>query len=151
MNPNIEVLRKTRHFALNLIADLSDEQLNKIPEGFGNNIIWNLGHLVAAQEGVCYKRSGAPTNISEEFFQAYKPGSKPEREASAEEIAQIKGLLLSSLDDLERDHAAGKLIMTPWTTRYGVDINTIEDGISFLQFHEGLHQGYVTALVKLVK
>lgn len=151
MNPNIEVLRKTRHFALNLIDGLTDEQLNKIPEGFSNNIIWNLGHLVAAQEGVCYKRSGVEANIPDEFFHGYKPGSKPEKDASAEEIAQIKSLLLTSLDDLERDHAAGKLIMNPWTTRYGIDINTIEDGISFLQFHEGLHQGYITAMVKMVK
>ena len=151
MNQTIETLRKTRQYALNMVADLSDEQLNKIPAGFNNNIIWNLGHLVAAQEGVCYKRSGVPTNITEDFFLRYKPGSKPENDADAAEIAMIKELLLSSLDNLERDHTANKLTMNPWATRYGVEINTIDDGITFLQYHDGMHQGYIAALVKLVQ
>lgn len=151
MNKTIDNLRKTRQAALAMTESLTAEQLNKIPQGFNNNIIWNLGHLVAAQEGVCYKRSGMPTNVSDDFFERYRPGSKPEQVVSDEEIALIRGLLISSLDQLEADHAAGKLVMNPWTTRYGVDINTIDEGINFLPFHEGLHMGVISAQAKLVK
>ena len=52
MNDQIETIRKTRSFLLDYIKELNIEQLNKIPAGFNNNIAWNLGHLVAAQQGV---------------------------------------------------------------------------------------------------
>jgi hypothetical protein len=150
MNQTINNIRTIRRSGVAIIEKLTEDQLNKIPAGFNNNIIWNLGHLVAAQEGVCYKRSGMPTNISDDFFDRYKPGSRPEKHIDAQEIALIKDLLVSSLDTLEADHASGKLVMNPWTTRYGVDINTIDDGINFLQFHEGLHLGVVSAMSKLL-
>lgn len=151
MNQTIDNIRKIRQHAVAILDNHSEEQVNKIPDGFNNNIIWNIGHLVAAQEGVCYKRCGMPANVSEEYFEQYKPGSRPEKHIDAQQIAFIKDQLLSSLDQLEADHAAGKLVMNPWTTRYGVDINTIDDGINFIQFHEGLHLGIVSALSKLVK
>jgi hypothetical protein len=151
MNKTIDNLRKIRQLAFAMTEQLTAEMLNKIPEGFNNNILWNLGHMVAAQEGICYRRCGMPLNVPDHFFERYKPGSKPENDANAAEIALVRGLLVSSLDKLEADYAAGKLVMTPWTTRYGVEINTIEDGINFLQFHEGLHIGVISALTKLVK
>jgi len=50
MKKEIERLKKTRIFLLDLIKDLTTEQLNEIPKGFNNNIIWNLGHLIASQQ-----------------------------------------------------------------------------------------------------
>jgi hypothetical protein len=47
---NIKTLRTT---LLTLVENLTINQLNEVPEGFNNNIIWNLAHLTAAQQGVC--------------------------------------------------------------------------------------------------
>jgi len=33
------------------------EQLNKIPEGFSNNLIWNIGHIIVTQQVLIYKLS----------------------------------------------------------------------------------------------
>src|SRR5215213_63873 len=104
MNKQIEKIRKTRKFLLELIKELSTEQLNKIPHGFNNNIVWNLGHIVAAQEGVCYVRAGLKTWVDEGFFITYKPGSKPEGEVSGAQIETIKELFFSSLDVLEKNY-----------------------------------------------
>ncbi len=49
MNKQIEILRNTRKHLLSFINDLSTEELNEIPQGFNNNIIWNLAHLTATQ------------------------------------------------------------------------------------------------------
>src|SRR6476620_362767 len=104
MNKQINVVRKTRTAILNLINDMSTEELNQVPIGFNNNIIWNIAHLVAAQDNIFYVKSGHPLkNISQEYFDAYKPGSKPEAAVSSDEIERIKELLFSSLDHLERD------------------------------------------------
>ena len=147
----IETILRPRLMVLNILKDFTPEQLNAIPNGFNNNIIWNLGHMVAAQQGICYKRAALPTFITEEFFNAYKSESKPEGFSSEEQIDKIKTLLLSSLDQFEKDYEANIFTNYPtWATRYGVEIRNIDDAIAFLPFHEGLHIGYIMAMRKLV-
>ncbi len=150
MTKAIETIRKPREMLLTLLKGLSAGQLNKIPEGFNNNIIWNLGHMIAAQQGLCYKRAGLETVVGDGFFNTYKSGSKPERFIDAGEIENVNGLLFTSLDRLESDlenNVFGNY--TPLTTRYGVELENIEQAIAFLPFHEGLHIGTIMALKRL--
>ena len=150
MNKSIQTILTLRKNILQLTEGLTADQLNKIPEGFNNNIIWNMGHLVAVEQSVCYKRSGLPVNVDEEFVTAYMPDSKPGRPASAAEIENIKALLLSSTAQLEADYNDSIFKdYTPFITRYGAHLNNIEDAVSFLPFHEGLHTGYILALKKI--
>ena len=151
MSDKIEVIRKTRSYLLTSIQDLTTDQLNVIPAGFNNNIIWHLGHLVASQQGVCYVRAGMKPRTSEEFFNTYKPGSKPEEKISQQEIQNIKELLISSLDILQQDYEQGLwTTYTAWSTRYGLELTSIDEALNFLQFHEGLHAGYILAIKKIV-
>ena len=50
-----EILKLTRQYLLNDIKDLTVEQLNEVPAGFNNNIIWNVAHMLATQQGICYE------------------------------------------------------------------------------------------------
>ncbi|MBS1502002.1 MAG: DinB family protein [Bacteroidetes bacterium] len=151
MNPQIDTLKKIRAFLLEGIKDLTTEQLNKIPEGFNNNIIWNLGHLVAAQQGMCYKRANLAPHISDEFWEKFRTGSKPNSYIGAEEIAKIKNLFLHTMDELDGDYNKGIFgNYTAWSTRYGVEIASIEDALKFLPFHEGLHTGVISTMRKLL-
>ncbi len=151
MKKELEILRKTRTFLLSLIAELTTEQLNKVPAGFNNNIVWNLGHVVAAQQGVCYVRGGLPMMIEEKYFLPYKPDSKPSHYVDDAEVQVLKTQLLSTLDKFEEDLDNGVFASNPpWTNRYGVEHATIEDSIRFLLFHDGLHLGYMMALKRAV-
>lgn len=94
MNKQIERVKKIRIFLLDVIKDLTPDQLNEIPAGFNNNIIWNLGHLVAAQQGISYARSGQPVFVPAKYMASYKTGTRPEHFVDAEEVEQIKLLLL---------------------------------------------------------
>lgn len=147
MKKQFEIVRKTRAFLITLLDGLSVEQLNKIPEGFNNNIIWNFGHVIAAQQGICYRRSGLPLRIDEQQFEQYKPGSRPEGSVGEAEIKTLKESLLTTIDQLEEDCGAGRFsAYSSWTTRYGVAVDSIEDAVAFLVFHDGLHTGYIMAL-----
>jgi hypothetical protein len=151
MTKQIEIIRKTRSYLLENLKDLTAEQLNRIPEGFNNNIIWNLGHMIAAQQGVCYIRAGLTPRMTEDFINTFKSGTKPERAFSEAEMENIKSLLFSTIDQLEEDYSNNIFGgYTAWTTRYSVEMNSIDDAITFLPFHEGLHSGCSTALKKLV-
>ncbi|MBS7563275.1 DinB family protein [Mucilaginibacter sp. Bleaf8] len=151
MNKPIEIIRKTREYLLTLVDGLTLEQLNTVPAGFNNNIIWNLGHLVAAQQGVCYRRAGFELRVDEIFFNLYKSDTKPERPVSQAEFEEIKMLFFSTIDQLEADYKENLFSnYEPWTTRYGVVIHNIDEAIGFLPYHEGLHMGYIMALKRVI-
>ena len=151
MTKSIEIIKKTRIHLLSQVSELSIEQLNKIPAGFNNNIAWNMGHMVGTQQGICYKRAGLDTVVGEVFFETYKPGTKPDKFIDEQQIETIKELFISTLDRFEADYENNLFAnYTPWTTRSGVDLGSIEDVLSFLPFHEGLHTGYIWALKRVV-
>jgi len=151
MNQALQTITKPRIKVLEIIAPLTIEQLNHIPAGFRNNIIWNLGHMVAAQQGICYKRAGLDTIVDEEFFETYKPGTKPERFFDSAEMDKIKQLFSSTVLQLEQDLQTDMFANYPtWTTRYGVDLSSVNEAVAFLPFHEGLHIGTVVAMSKIV-
>lgn len=152
MNRQIENIRKTRIHLLETIKELSLEKLNKVPHGFNNNIIWNVGHLVAAQQGICYVRPGLPLVMEESLFNKYKMGSKPEHFTDGDEVDNIKDLLISTLDRFYIDYQHHLFDRyTSWTNRYGIEISSIEEAVQYLFFHEGLHAGVIMALKRLVQ
>lgn len=151
MTQQIENIKNVRKYLLNLIADLSPEQLNKIPEGFSNNIIWNLAHLTATQQRICYLRSGLKPVVQEQYITPFIPGTKPEGFIDSSEIETIKSLFISVIEELETDYK--KSFFTTYgesTVRYGVTITNVDDAINFLPYHEGYHTGVIVELMKFV-
>ena len=67
----IAQIKKTRSFIIDLVENLSAEQLNHIPPGFNNNIIWNIAHLTATQQNMCYVRSGLEITIEDKIFHPF--------------------------------------------------------------------------------
>jgi hypothetical protein len=152
MIKQIDNIKKIRVYLLDVVKDLSTEQLNEIPSRFNNNIIWNLGHLIAAQQGVCYLRAGLQPVVEEKFISPYLPGTKPGAFKDVYEVQLIKDQLLSSLNQLEIDYQDKAFTYyKSWSTRYGVLLPGIDDAINFLTYHEGLHAGSIMALKKLVR
>ncbi len=148
---HLNVLRTSRENTLALIENLSDEQLNFIPEKFNNNLIWNLGHLVVTQQLLCYRLAGLECAVNDEMIQSYRKGTKPETNASKEEIALIKQLSLSLIDSTQKDLEAGVFKnYTPYMTSFRVELTSTEDAIIFNNIHETMHYGYMRALCKLM-
>jgi uncharacterized damage-inducible protein DinB len=151
MSQRIDIIKQPRLKTLEAIEALSLDQLNTMLPGFNNNLIWNLGHMVATQHGVIYKRAGLDLPIDETFFDTYKPGTRPERLYTAADLEQIKSLFISTLDNMETDLQTNRFGNYPqWTTRYGAEIHNIDEAVAFLPFHDGLHIGVITAMMKMV-
>ncbi|HEX8460749.1 MAG TPA: DinB family protein [Segetibacter sp.] len=151
MNKHIDWIKNTRLSLLQLVAPLTMQQLNEVPAGFNNNIIWNLAHLVAVQQALCYLRSSVSPVVDEQYIRLYMKGTKPQDVVEAAEIVAIKETLVSSLDRFALDYQKSLFNnYQSWTTPFDTELGTIDDAIIFLQFHEGLHYGYVMALKRLV-
>jgi len=151
MKINFETMKFCRTRISELIEGLTVEQMNKIPEGLNSRIIWNIGHILAAQQLFMYKRTGVPFIITPEIIHKYKPGIEVPTTVSEEEINQIKNLLFSTLEQVKMDYYDCKFKQfEAFTTKRGVAINSIEDAISFHTFHEGVHLGWLWTISKLV-
>ena len=153
MHHSIENLRHVRIHLLKLIENLSTEELNRVPAGFNNNVNWNLGHMLASQQSICYSRSGLHPTIDENYFTLYQKGTKPTDPVSETDIQVLKNLFLQTIDQFGKDYDEGLFNANPfkaWTTAYGNEILNTEDAISFDMFHEGLHRGYIMALKRVI-
>jgi hypothetical protein len=147
-----ETLNKIRANSWKALDGYSEEQLNKIPEGFGNNIVWNLGHMVASQQILCYKLGGAPILVDDTFVSLYRKDTSPKNWTKPADLKEIKHYFEMTSEAFSKDYE--KKIFTnyqPYTTSAGVTLNTIEDALIYNYGHENLHYGVILNLRKLVK
>jgi len=134
-----------------LIENLTDEQLNKIPNGLNTSIIWNVGHILTTQQLFMYKRTGLPFTIKMEIIDKFKSGTKADNKVSKEDIAYLKSILFTTLKQVKSDYNNEKFKQfESFTTKRGVAINSIENAIAFHTFHEGVHLGWIWIMRKLV-
>lgn len=144
-------LLETRKNFIGLIDSLTTEKLNKTPERFSNNIIWNFVHNLVTQQILCYKLAGKELYINEEIVTEFRKGSKPTRLVSKKEIAVFKKMALELVSKMESDlESEANWNYNSYTTSYNLTLNSIEEAIKFNNVHEGLHLGYAMAMKKLV-
>ena len=77
MSSALPIFRHTRKSIYNAVKDLSPEQHLAIPDGFDNNVAWNLGHLIAVQQRLCYLHCGLESAMPEETMAMYLPSTSP--------------------------------------------------------------------------
>lgn len=154
MNTPFDLLRITRRNLLDTIAPLTLDQLHHIPEGFNNNVIWNVAHVLVTQQLLHYRLAGLSANVGDALIDAFRKGTAPgEQRHSAQAVQTLKDDLLRTADLLEADYLAGKwaeLTYTPYTTSFQVTLAHIDDAIAFNNLHEAMHLGTVKALAKLL-
>ncbi len=146
-NQSIAMLKFARQAFLNLMDNYSIEQLNKIPQEYNNNLIWNFAHGIVSTDYMCYSPTGQGLNISKEQLDAYKRGTKPEGFVSGDEINFWKKYAISSLEQMTSDYEAGlfnSFHAFDLTPTY--KIASVHDSLKFCEFHEGSHFGYALAM-----
>ncbi|WP_395055818.1 DinB family protein [Flavobacterium sp.] len=151
MQVTFEINKTSRNLLLQFLENHSLEQLNKIPEGFSNNLIWNIGHIVVVQQMLVYKLSGLPMMISEEMVDTFKKGTKPEREITQEEVDEIKMLLFSTLEQTKEDFANDIFDeYMEFTTGVGFTVKSAKAAMEFNNYHEALHTGIIMQIKKFI-
>lgn len=151
MKSTFNVTRVSREIYNRFFENYTTEQLNKIPQGFSNNLIWNIGHIIVSQQMLMYLASGNTPNVSMELIDRYKRGTRPERDATPEEIAEIRSLLFTLVDKSDEDYNAG--LFTKYAerkTELGFTLTSIEEAIEFNNYHEATHLGMMMSLRKFV-
>jgi hypothetical protein len=151
MESTFKIWKTSRKFYLNFFSEYNLDQLNTTPAGFNNNLIWHIGHVIIAQQGLVYKLSGLPCYVTDELYTRYSPGTKPTQAVTQQQADELKELLLSLIEKTESDFLAGKFkTFSERTTATGFHVGSITDAIEFVNYHEGLHLGHMRALAKFI-
>jgi len=151
MKTQFEILIKSRELVLQVIDDLTIEQLHTIPKGFKNNIVWNVAHLVVTQQLLLYKLSGVNCLIPDDLIADFRKGTFPTRNFTNEEFDEIKDLLSALPETLIEDYEAEIFQdYEEYETSTGFVLDSLETAIAFNNYHEGLHLGIILSLKKLV-
>lgn len=139
---------------IELLDGLSIEELNRIPEGFNNNIIWNFGHIVVSTQTLSYVRTGIwPDKFRVKFVDAYEKGSKPSYFVNASEVDTLKALSIATIQKIEEDYKQGIFESTHayQTSTYGALLQDIEAVLVTSIGHDNLHFGYAQAQRRAIK
>lgn len=151
MENQFAILELAQNNLAKLLDSLTEEQINKVPEKYSNNLIWNFAHIISSLQMLCYWRSGLPVRLNEEFVHAYKVGTKPEKYITLQEYATIKEYAAEGLAKLKEDYANEVFsAFKPFVTSTGLQVNSFDFGIEYVIQHHGMHLGYSMAIKKLV-
>ncbi|MBU2525891.1 MAG: DinB family protein [Bacteroidetes bacterium] len=151
MKHNFDISLQNHKIFETFLSSFEPERLFKIPEGFGNNLIWNMAHVVSVQQLLVYKRSYLPTVLPDGFVSRFAPGTQPPVEVDTTLIESLKSYLYKGVQQVQPDFEVGKFERyETFTARSGFEIDTLEKAVLFNNYHEGIHLGYVLCLKKFV-
>jgi len=151
MQLTFDITRTSRKILLQILENHTLVQLNTIPEGYNNNLIWNIAHVVVVQQMLVYNLSGLPMLISDEMVNTYKKGTRPEHNVTQAEVDEIKTLLLETINQTKAD-LDNKTFKNyeEYPTSTGFVIKSAEDAMAFNYFHEALHIGIIMSIRKFI-
>lgn len=151
MKREFDILIKARTLILKEIDGLSIEQLHKIPDGFKNNIAWNLAHLVVTQQLLHYQFADLNCLVPDDLIEQHKKGTFPTKIFTEEEFEEVKELFEALPETLIEDFEAGIFEKyNTYPTSTGIVLDSIEKAITFNNFHEGIHYGIIRAIKKFI-
>jgi hypothetical protein len=151
MDTTFNINQSSRNTITSILDNHTLDQLNTIPEGFSNNLIWNIGHIIVVQQMLVYKLSGLPMMVPEEMVDKYKRGSKPEHSVTQEEVDEFKKLLWSTVEQTKKDFTNGIFKnFTEFTTMTGYTMKTAKEAMEFNNYHEAIHTGIMMQIRKFI-
>lgn len=151
MEATFRIWETSRGLYKNFLDSYSLEQLNTIPEGMSNNLIWNIGHVIVSQQKLVYALSGLPMHIPDLLFEKYQNGSRPDGKNTQAEVYEIKKLLSEMVKKTKADFEAGIFKeFHPYQTKTGFHIGTWKEAMEFNNYHEGIHLGIMMSIKKYI-
>ena len=73
----LDQMKEIRGYLLGSTKGLSHEQLVVVPEGFSNNILWNVGHAITDNCSMLYPPAGHEFPLPNNYLDWFAPGTSP--------------------------------------------------------------------------
>jgi hypothetical protein len=142
-------LEFVRYLTINEVEGLSEKNLDIIPEGFNNNLRWNLGHIYLVQEVLAFQICGEPIQLPEVFSRLFSKGTKPaEWNEELPTLELLLEMLVKQPNRIQKSfqNRLNEPVEKPFTTGSGLTLNTIAECLNYTLYHEGMHFNTITLL-----
>ncbi|WP_175987517.1 DinB family protein [Bacillus sp. Marseille-Q1617] len=142
-------LETYRQYVVGILEDVSEEEAERIPDGFKNNIRWNLGHIYLDQflwiAAVTKDKTHVPENYNSWFGFGTSPADFTEETPPLQELKD----LLKEQPAFIKEMYGDKLEFEYPPTEMGM--HTIEQVLTRTIFHEGMHLQAILDLKKYLR
>ncbi len=118
---------------------LTTQQINHIPSGFKNNIIWNIGHVLAVSDDILYSNIKSMKPQHPFDITKFKNGSKPEQVIDRDTVASIQEAFGATASNFLRLMSQASLAHPELQYDKVVSRIISNASLSFLIFHEEMH------------
>lgn len=126
------------------IEGLTEEDVNVVPEGFSNNILWNLGHVYLDQYLWIAYLTKEPTPIPPGFREWFNYGTKPaDWSTQPPSLATLRSLLENQPHEIQAAYGERLEEEFPVTDS---GMHTIAQVLVRTIFHEGLHLASINTI-----
>lgn len=127
----------------------TDEMATVIPNGFKNNILWNLGHIYVSQDQLLYSFLGEQHTVPTHYVNLFRMNTSPADWTGG--IPSLAELRVSLETQPERliETFTGRLyerLEKPFKLGPENEFTTLAEMICFANFHEGIHQGVINSI-----
>ncbi|WNQ11868.1 DinB family protein [Paenibacillus aurantius] len=144
----IKQLDFVRSQTLKAMQGITEEEADRIPEGFRNNLRWQFGHIYVVLERHAFQYIGLPLHLPEGYKEQFEyntsPLTRPES-VRVPALPEIEGLMKEQVGRI-REALGGRMqeeVPEPYRTSSGALLKTPEDFLSLDLYHEGMHFGVI--------
>ncbi|MFD1019916.1 DinB family protein [Thalassobacillus hwangdonensis] len=143
-------LEFSRKRTITALKATTEAQADVIPEGFNNSIRWNLGHILLATENMLFSFLNEKGSLPGNYTVLFNGGTSPSAWAETEipPLPELDTKLDEQLSRITEELAPRLSEKGPEPFQLGPEfkMEKLEDVLLFAIWHEGLHQGTITAL-----
>lgn len=135
-------LKVIRSNTINAVKELSESQADSVPEGFNNNIRWNLGHVYLVQERFAFGFIPEPILMPDGFTDLFGRDTKPsEWKVQPPTLPELIQLLEDQTSRIQEklNNRLDEVVAKPFTMPSGLTLKTIGEFLTFSMYHEGMH------------
>ena len=145
-----EQLENYRGYILKLARETTKEDAEVIPNGFNNNIRWNLGHVYTEQYMWLKTLTNEEVPVPEAFDHWFGWGSSPANfTAETPSLEEVKTLLKGQLPEIK--DTFGERLEEEFEPTENWGLTTIEQVLTYTLFHEGMHVQTILDIKKCMK
>lgn len=147
----LDQMKEVRGYLLQSADGLTLDQLTRVPQGFRNNILWNIGHVITDNCSMLYPPTGQPFPLPDHYLRWFAPETSPADWSETPSISEVLNAGARMRDQLVEDCTAGRMeAYDPQTMEDGAVLSNIAYAIAHCNVHEAIHLGVIMSLRKLV-
>lgn len=142
----IKQFARTRQTLIKTLEGVAEESVKMIPEGFNNNILWQVGHILNTGELFLFK---GQRNLPANYRELFGPGSSPAIWST--DVPSLETLLAQLQEQADRIQKINVEGFAELLEKSFIGNNTVGELAAMGAFHEALHVGQIQMLKRLVE